>query len=102
MGTSVPLKNMIAYTHIMEFLPGRVTEISGYMFFIEGMILVISPLMLQFLTNNTNMFLYLGLLYNLIGLGAFAVMRIPESVIFLLEKKQVHTGQRSNQLPNGL
>jgi MFS family permease len=28
-GTSIPLKNMMAYTHLMEFLPGRVTEYSG-------------------------------------------------------------------------
>lgn len=77
---------MIAYTHMMEFLPGRVTEISGYMFFIEGMILVISPLILQFVSNNTNIFLWVGLIQNLIAIGTFVAMKIPESVIFLLEK----------------
>ncbi len=51
---------MMAYTHLMEFLPGRVTEISGYLFFIEGMILVISPLILMFVTVNTDIFLWIG------------------------------------------
>lgn len=53
---------MMAYTHLMEFLPGRVTEYSGYLFFTEGMILVISPLILMFVTVNTNIFLWAGLI----------------------------------------
>lgn len=93
-GNSVPLKNMIAYTHMMEFLPGRVTEISGYLFFTEGMILVVSPLILQFVSNNTNIFLWAGLIQNLIAVTAFAVIRIPESVIFLLEKHRFKEAKR--------
>ncbi len=85
---------MIAYTHMMEFLPGRVTEISGYLFFIEGMILVISPLILQFVSNNTNIFLWAGLIQNLIAIGTFAAMKIPESVIFLLEKHKFEEAKR--------
>lgn len=60
-GISVPLKNMIAYTHLMEFLPGKVTEASGVLFFIDGMNLVFSPLILMYLTINTNVFLWIGL-----------------------------------------
>lgn len=62
LGTSVPLKNMIAYTHVMEFLPGRVTQASGILFFIDGMILVVSPLMLMFLTNHTGSFLWIAVI----------------------------------------
>ena len=81
----------------MEFLPGRVTEVSGYLFFIEGMILVISPLILQFVSNNsnsTNIFLWAGLIQNLIAIGTFAAMKIPESVIFLLEKHKFEEAKR--------
>jgi hypothetical protein len=87
-GTSVPLKNMIAYTHMMEFLPGRVTEISGILFFIDGMVLVICPLALQFVTNNTAVFVWAGIIQNVIALIAFMFIRVPESVIFQLEKHQ--------------
>jgi hypothetical protein len=45
-GISAPIKNMIAYTLMMEFLPGRVTEVSGFLFFTDGMSLVLSPLLL--------------------------------------------------------
>jgi len=45
-GFSVPSKAMIAYTHLMEFLPGRVSTVSGLVFFLDGMVLVISPLIL--------------------------------------------------------
>lgn len=59
-GVSVPLKNMIAYTHMMEFLPGRVTQVSGILFFFDGMILVVSPLVLMYLSINTDVFLWAG------------------------------------------
>jgi len=42
-GSSVPLKNMVAYTHLAEFLPGRVSKMSALMLFLDGMILVVSP-----------------------------------------------------------
>jgi MFS family permease len=87
-GTSIPLKNMMAYTHLMEFLPGRVTEYSGYLFFTEGMLLVISPLILIFVTVNTDIFLWVGLIQNAIGIALFMVMYVPESTIFLLEKER--------------
>ena len=84
-GISAPIKNMIAYTHMMEFLPGRVTEISGFLFFTDGMSLVLSPLLLQFITNNTFVFIWIGLVLNLLAIAGFMTVRVPESVIFLLE-----------------
>ena len=73
---------------MMEFLPGRVTEASGILFFFEGMILVISPLVLMYLTVSTDVFLWTGLIFNTIGLLGFALMYIPESTKFLLEKEK--------------
>lgn len=52
------------------------------------MVLVVSPLALMYLTSNTNVFLWFGLIQNLIGLAGFVVMYIPESTIFLLEKER--------------
>ena len=87
-GTSVPLKNMIAYTHMMEFLPGKVTLVSGILFFIDGMILVISPIFLMYLTVNTNVFLWCGVGQNVIALAGFLLIYIPESTSFQLEKEK--------------
>jgi MFS family permease len=84
-GSSVPLKNMIAYTHLMEFLPGRVGAMSGFMIFLDGMILVVSPLILQYVSNNTDLFLWAALLMNVLGLAGFVFMYIPESIKFQLE-----------------
>ena len=93
-GVSIPLKNMMAYTHLMEFLPGKVTEYSGYLFFTEGMILVISPLILIFLTVNTNIFLWIGVIQNLIAIALFIFMYVPESTIFLLEKEKFEQAEK--------
>jgi len=85
-GSSVPLKNMIAYTHLAEFLPGRVSKMSGLMLFLDGMILVISPLIFQYVTNHSDLFLYAGLSMNLIGLLGFKLLYIPESIKYRLEQ----------------
>jgi hypothetical protein len=84
-GSSVPLKNMIAYTHLAEFLPGRVSKMSGLMLFMDGMILVISPIIFQYVTDQADLFLYAGLTMNLIGLLGFKLMYIPESIKYRLE-----------------
>jgi hypothetical protein len=86
-GISVPLKNMIAYTHLMEFLPGRVVTYSGFLFFIDGMILTVSPLILMYVSIDTNIFNWFGVIQNVIALAGFALMYIPESTMFLLEKE---------------
>jgi MFS family permease len=59
-GAMGPLKNMIAYTHLMEFLPSKVSEISGFIFFMDDFLQVICPLVLMYLTTNTNIFLWAG------------------------------------------
>jgi hypothetical protein len=76
----------MAYTHLAEFLPGRVSKMSGLMLFLDGMILVISPLIFQFVTNDAIVFLYAGLLMNIIGLLGFFLMYIPESIKYRLEQ----------------
>ena len=76
---------MVAYTHLAEFLPGRVSKMSALMLFLDGMILVVSPTIFQFVTNKTDVFLYAGLMMNIIGLAAFTLQYIPESIKFQLE-----------------
>ena len=49
------------------------------------MILVVSPLILQYVTNNTDIFLWLALGMNIVGLSGFILMYIPESIKFQLE-----------------
>ena len=91
-GSSVPLKNMIAYTHLAEFLPGRVAGMSGLMLFLDGMILVVSPLVM-YVTSNTERFLWVGLLMNVFGLLGFVILYIPESIKFQLENGQFKTAK---------
>jgi len=44
LGLSQPVKSMIAYTHLMEFLPDRESKVSGLFMCLDGMIYVVSPL----------------------------------------------------------
>jgi hypothetical protein len=44
LGLSQPVKSMIAYTHLMEFLPDRESNVSGLFMCLDGMIYMVSPL----------------------------------------------------------
>ena len=44
LGVSVPLKAMIAYTHLMEWCPGKEGLVSGIIFCYDGLIFVFCPL----------------------------------------------------------
>jgi len=35
---------MVAFTHLAEFMPGRVAKLSALMLFLDGTILLVSPL----------------------------------------------------------
>lgn len=52
------------------------------------MILVVSPLTIMYLTSSTDVFLWAGVLQNVIGLLGFIFMYIPESTMYLLEKER--------------
>lgn len=94
-GFSVPLKAMIAYTHLMEFLPGRVSTVSGVILFNDCFIMVTSPLILQYVTKDTDFMLYVGLVINIVGIIVFAVVYIPESVKYLLDKGRFEEARKN-------
>ena len=50
-GFTTPMRTMVAYTHLLEFMPTKVTVLSSLLFFLDGMVLVVSPLILNFFTN---------------------------------------------------
>jgi hypothetical protein len=80
------MKGIISFSHLMEFLPGRVSALSGKLLFMDGIILVISPLILKFLIKNTDVLLIIPLILNLLACLCFIAFYIPESTKYLLEK----------------
>lgn len=88
LGYTHPPKSMVAYTHLMEFLPGRECKVSGILLFIDGLVMVVSPLILLYITKDLNNFLWIAFSLNMIALLLFILLRIPESLKFLLQKKR--------------
>ena len=50
LGFAQPVKSMIAYTHLMEFLPTRESKISGIFMFLDGLVIVITPFLIHFIS----------------------------------------------------
>ncbi len=85
-GASAPLKAMIAYTHLMEWIHGYESLISGLLFFYDGLMFIFCPLILVYVTKNTTIFVYSAVAINVIALAIFLVKYFPESPVFLLDK----------------
>jgi uncharacterized membrane protein len=81
-----PMKTDIAFTHMMEFIPGKESLVSGLLFCIEGLVYILSPLILLFLTKDAMVFLYICLAINIISMVVFTRVYFPESVKYSLVK----------------
>jgi hypothetical protein len=77
---------MVAYTHVMEFLPDRESRVSGAFMCFDGLLFFLSPLFLQYVSNNLNWMFLASFLLNFIAVAVFISCRIPESLKFLLTK----------------
>ena len=75
---------MIGYTHLIEFLPDRESKISGIFMLIDGLVYVISPLILTYITKDLDFFILVAFGLNLLSLILFALLRVPESLKYLL------------------
>lgn len=73
---------MVAYTHLMEFLPLRESKISGSFMFLDGLIYVASPLIYVNITNDLDFFAAIALTLNVISLILFGIIMrgVPESL----------------------
>ena len=78
------MKSMIAYTHLIEFLPGRECKISGLFMFLDGLVVVITPFMIHFISTDLNFLFRTSLIFNGMSLLCFMLMRVPESTKFLI------------------
>lgn len=89
LGYTHPPKSMVAYSHLMEFLPGRECKVSGMLMFIDGLVLVVSPMLLLYVTNDLNHLMINALILNSVAVVLFLLLRIPESLKFLLDKGNI-------------
>lgn len=80
------MKAMISYSHMVELVPGKESRLTGYMFFFNEAVLIISPLILLYLSKNTYIFLSISFGLNILITIICMTFYIPESIRFLLNK----------------
>ena len=80
---------MIAYTHLMEFLPDRESLVSGVFMCLDGLIYFFSPLFFQYISSNLDLMFLLAFLFNMIGVSCFLAIKVPESLKFLLTSEKI-------------
>ena len=87
-GLTSPMKGIVAYSHLMEWVHGKEAYISSIIFFYDGFIFVICTLVLLFITKNTMSLVWIGLILNIIPLVIFLILFFPESPRYLLNKEK--------------
>ena len=86
LGTTVTARGMVAYAHMMEWVRGKEGLITGLLFGYDGLVIVICPPILLYITKNTQVFLYIALAMNLLVVILFALVYFPESANYLLDQ----------------
>ena len=84
LGVSQPLKVIVTYSYVVEFLPGKESDTTGWSFFYFEIIFLISPTLLLFVTKDTQIFIYAGLALNVMAITFLILYSIPESIKFML------------------
>jgi MFS family permease len=86
-GVLIGLKQFIVYTHVMEFMSTHTNFVSGLFFFVDGGVFTVSPLILYFIVQNTQVLVYIALTLSIATLGfTLKWFYIPESLKFTLTK----------------
>jgi hypothetical protein len=88
---------MIAYTHLMEWSHGYESLVSGILFAFDGAIFIYSPIILLAITYNTQVFLWIAFVLNVIAVILFAFFYFPESPVFLLDQGKFEDFNLLNQ-----
>jgi hypothetical protein len=89
LGLSQPVKSMIAYTHLIEFLPDRESRVSGAFMCLDGLIYFVSPLFFKNLSKNLEIVMILAFVMNLIAFIGFVFIKVPESLKYLINSGQL-------------
>ena len=71
----------------MEFMGAKTAFVCGVYLFADGAVFTVSPLIIYFITNNTMILIYIGLILAIgTQLVCLTVFYIPESLKFSLSK----------------
>jgi hypothetical protein len=84
-GISCTLK-IIGYSYLLEILPGRESFYGGILFFVEGAVLIMTPVILVYVTKNLQYFIFFCFSVNVVACIVFLVVKLPETITFTLEK----------------
>ena len=82
------MKSMISYTHLMEYLPGKECLTSGIFMFIDGLVIVVTPLLIHVIGKDLTFLFLIAFSLNLVSTLGFLLLRVPESTKFLIQNER--------------
>ena len=87
-GFTLAIRIIVTYPHLMECMPPSLSsQISNYLFFLDGLVYMITPVILMTL-KDTKWLLILGAAMNVVALIGLCVIKQDESVRWCLTKEK--------------
>lgn len=80
MGFTAVIKMSPGFIYMMEFFPRQEAKYTGYCFFIDGIMTIIIPGVIYFISKNLDYIMFAGFLTNLIAFIVFVFFPLPESI----------------------
>jgi MFS family permease len=85
-GLTMSIRMFIVYPHLMECMPPSLApQVSNYLFFIDGFVYILSPVILLIM-NDTKWLLLVGMVMNVTSLIGLCIIQQDESVRWRLTK----------------
>eukprot|EP00347_Sterkiella_histriomuscorum_P019470 403341513 len=83
-GLTLPIKHFVTYPHLMELIPRQQIMVGGMIRCVDALVFSISPLILNFLSDDTNLLLKVAIALNFISFFGLLALYVPESIKFNL------------------
>ncbi|CDW78072.1 solute carrier family 22 member 4 [Stylonychia lemnae] len=79
-------KNFVTYSHLMDFIGQKGSFVTGWLFCLDSFNFIFSPLILYFITKNTQVFAWIGLVITCTVVASLKFIYFPESLKFTLNQ----------------
>ncbi|CDW74214.1 solute carrier family 22 member 4 [Stylonychia lemnae] len=97
-------KNFVMYSHFMDYMGDKGSFITGWMFCLESFNFIITPFILYYISKDTQILAYIGLIMTCIVVISFKFIYFPESLKFTIIQgryEQAKTDVKKIMFENG-
>ena len=87
-GITISMKLYITFPYLMELMHDRAELLTGFLFFTEGLVHAVSPMLILLFAKNTVLLIWIAVGLNIVSMIILLNIHTPESIWFSLSLKK--------------